>query len=191
MMEQSGWYGLGKNFFSQTSGDSVYFLTYNGVSWIFLPALYPTKDFFVSASIFFCLARIFLLMKSVFRIYIYKKIYQKHIKSVGVTYLLPAILFFSYKLLVALHIRLYINKAIYQSNYGCRWSSLVLNHSKKILFDCLYQWRIQTLKYRKLLPPTHSSSAHSCIQIMILGGELAGDPRSQINFLGHSSLSLA
>ena len=53
MMEQSVWYGLGKNFFSQTSGDSIYFLTYNGVSWIFLPALYPTKDFLVSASIFF------------------------------------------------------------------------------------------------------------------------------------------
>ena len=158
----------------------------------FFACIVPHERFFCQCKHFFLPCKDFSSDEiSLWDIYIYKKNISKTYKISRGHLPFTCHFVFSYKLVVALHITLYINKAIYLSNYGCRWSSLILNHSKKILFECLYQWRIQTLKYRKLLPPTHSSSAHSCIQTMILGGELAGDPQSQINFLGHSSLRLA
>ena len=87
---------------------------------------------------------------------------KRKIKSVSVTYLSPAILFFSHKLVVALHVMLYIDMATTSAHsYGRRWSSLILNHSKKICFShvkCVCQWRIQTLKDRKRLPTAYPNS---------------------------------
>ena len=123
------------------------------------------------------------------------RIIKRKGKSVSITYLSPAILFFSHKLVVALHVMLHIDTVtISVHSYGRRWSSLILNHSKKICFshvECVCQWWIQTLKDRKPLPPRllHLSTL---IQTVTLGGEPVGNPRSQINFLCYfeSQLSL-
>ena len=64
-----GWFGLGKNFFPQTSGDRIFFLAYNGVRFIF-SALYTLKDIFFTR---YFLARIFLPWKSVCRIFFFLK----------------------------------------------------------------------------------------------------------------------
>ena len=64
-----GWFGLGKNFFPQTSGDRIFFLAYNGVRFIF-SALYTLKDIFFTS---YFLARIFFPWKSVCRIFFFLK----------------------------------------------------------------------------------------------------------------------
>jgi len=114
------------------------------------------------------------------------RIIKRKIKSVGVT-LIPFTrhFVFPHELVFALHVTLFIDMAIIRQIMvvdEAHWFWIIIRKYCFSHLEWIYQWQIQTLKYRKRPPPTHPNRDFR------LG--TGGDPWSQINFLGHSSLSL-